>query len=371
MSNLGEKKKKCRILYLVGQLGSGGLERQLSYLLQAIDKERYQPGVVVWNYNKEDLFIKKISELGIPLYFLPNTLGSVGKLRAFRILVRDCCPEVVHSYSFYTNFAVWFATLWTPVIPIGSIRQNFIFERQKAGMVLGYLSARWPATQICNSVAARVTIEGLQEFSKPRSLFSVRNRLDLNQFSLHPVPQGPPILLAVGRLFPEKRWDRLLRCVASLVSIGLDFSVQLAGEGPLRKKLETQVRELDLEAVVQFLGLRSDVPALLKEATFLVHTADAEGSPNVVMEAMACGRAVVSTDVGDISYLVDDGKTGFVVPREDEKELTERIMILIGDYELCHRMGNAARTKAEQEFGLDRLASETLEVYRVAGFKEG
>ena len=118
---------KCRILYLVGQLvGPGGLERQLCYLLQAMDRNRFHPTVVVWNLNNDHPYARQIRELGVPLYGLPDRLTGFGKVRAFRQMVKLLSPEIVHSYSFYTNFAAWYATLGLPAIPIGSIRQNFI-----------------------------------------------------------------------------------------------------------------------------------------------------------------------------------------------------------------------------------------------------
>jgi len=88
------------------------------------------------------------------------------------------------------------------------------------------------------------------------------------------------------------------------------------------------------------------------------------------MEAMACGRAVVATDAGDIPSLVDDGKTGFVVPRGDDTALVDRLEKLIVGRDLCKRMGEAGRAKAEREFGVDRLVSDTLAVYRAAGWED-
>jgi glycosyltransferase involved in cell wall biosynthesis len=79
---------------------------------------------------------------------------------------------------------------------------------------------------------------------------------------------------------------------------------------------------------------------------------------------------VVATDVGDVSLLVEDGKTGFVVRRGDDEMLMTSIATLIADRHLCRRMGAAGRLKAEQEFGLDRLVAETLAVYRIAGWKD-
>jgi glycosyltransferase involved in cell wall biosynthesis len=121
---------------------------------------------------------------------------------------------------------------------------------------------------------------------------------------------------------------------------------------------------------IEFMGYTENIPGLLANARFLVHTSDSEGCPNVVMEAMACGRAVVATDVGDVPSLVEDGKTGFVVPRGDEATLLARMVTLITDHDLVRRMGEAGRAKAVRQFGLDRLVSETLAAYRVMGWKD-
>jgi glycosyltransferase involved in cell wall biosynthesis len=134
--------------------------------------------------------------------------------------------------------------------------------------------------------------------------------------------------------------------------------------------LEQHVNDLGISDCVEFKGYSSDIPAFLSEASFLVHPSDAEGCPNAVMEAMACGRAVVATDVGDIPSLVDDGKTGFVVRRSADADLAERMARLMSDFDLCQRMGEAGRAKAERQFGLDRLVSETLAAYRAAGWKD-
>jgi glycosyltransferase involved in cell wall biosynthesis len=88
------------------------------------------------------------------------------------------------------------------------------------------------------------------------------------------------------------------------------------------------------------------------------------------MEAMACGRPVVAMDAGDIPFLVEDGRTGFVVRRGDEGAFGQRVMQLLSDENLCRSMGLAARAKAERQFGLDRVVSETLEAYKAAGWRD-
>jgi glycosyltransferase involved in cell wall biosynthesis len=88
------------------------------------------------------------------------------------------------------------------------------------------------------------------------------------------------------------------------------------------------------------------------------------------MEAMACGLPVVAMEAGEISYLVEDSKTGFVVSQGDEAMFVRRLAELLSDDDLRSRLGLAAREKAQREFTLERLVLETLAVYRAAGWRD-
>jgi len=204
---------------------------------------------------------------------------------------------------------------------------------------------------------------------RPRRIYVIRNGVDLNRFTAQRHPQKGYIL-AVGSLYPVKRWDRLIRVVAFLISKGISLEVIHVGSGPLRGELEAMTKGLRVGDAFRFLGPRHDIPALLADAAFLVHVAEDEGCPNVILEAMACGRAVIAMEAGDIPYLVEDGLTGFVVPQDDDGALADRIRLLLSDESLCQRMGQAARAKAEREFNLERLVSETLNVYKTEGWAD-
>jgi glycosyltransferase involved in cell wall biosynthesis len=335
-----------------------------------MDREYYKPAVVVWNYDEHDTYTSQIRTLGVPLHSFPLQFSALAKMRALRRLIEELQPEVAHSYSFYTNFAVYWATRNTQTVPVGSVRNGFVAAKRATGWWLGRLSARWPREQIWNSFAAFAEVRQGREMFTPKRLFVIRNGLDFERFHHTPLsPDDRVCIIGVGSLVSRKRWDRLLRAALALKQQGANFLVRIVGDGPLRVVLRQQTQTLGITDCVEFLGNRDDVPSLLAEATFLVHTSDDEGCPNVVMEAMACGRAVVGTDVADIPLLIEDGKTGFVVPRNDEMLLVTRIATMMSDRELCLRMGNAARVKAEQEFSLDRLISETLEAYQAAGWK--
>lgn len=361
----------CRVLYLVGQLGTGGLERQLCYLLQSMDRQRYRPELLVWSFRDDDTFVSHIRRLGVPLHSFSDNLSATRKLLALRCMVTKMRPEVIHSYTFYTNFAAWWATRGTTTIPIGSSRSDFVFDKKVCGPLLGRLSALWPRDQICNNhIAVKRACREPSPFV-PQRFSVVRNGVDFERFRIAPLSTSKQtIISAVGSLIPLKRWDRLLRAALELKHRGVNVLIRIAGEGPLRGALQKQAAELGVADRVQLIGHTDDIPGFLANSILLVHTSDIEGCPNAIMEAMACGRAVVAMNAGDIPDLIEDGKTGFLVPRGDDLALVERLLQLITDRDLCRSMGEAGRAKAKCEFGLDRLVCETLAAYQSAGWKD-
>jgi len=364
---------QCRLLFVVGQLRLGGLERQLYYLLANLDHARYQPAVVVWNLNTIETYYRSIKALDVPIYGFPPEWSPLSKLRAFRTLARQVAPEVIHSYGFHTNFAAYYAARGTGALAIGSQRSDWSWAKAQGGIIRGALNARWPSSHISNNTTSADSAHRNSGPFTPRQVFVVRNGLDLNLFRCwNDTPGTRNYVAAVGGLFPVKRWDRLLRVVQKVQSVGRgEVCFRIAGDGPLRPTLEKLAGDLGIARAVEFLGETHDIPAFLRGAKFLVHTSESEGCPNAVMEAMACGLPVVAMEAGDIPYLVEDGRTGFVVRQDDEGALVDRTSQLIKDEALRRRMGQAAHAKAEREFSLERLVSETLDVYRVAGWKDG
>jgi glycosyltransferase involved in cell wall biosynthesis len=168
-------------------------------------------------------------------------------------------------------------------------------------------------------------------------LVVIRNAVDVDAFSqatpvpLHSldIPDDSFMTLFVGRLEPQKSPDTLIELLDVLVrnwslyahSSGIPFAsvhLALAGEGPLREKLEADVAKREaLRGLVHFLGQRSDIPGLLKTANVLVLPSEWEGMPNVILEAMAAGTPVIARDLPELRELIDDGRTGDLVPHNN------------------------------------------------------
>jgi glycosyltransferase involved in cell wall biosynthesis len=279
-------------------------------------------------------------------------------------------PEVVHSYSFFTNFPAYFSTLGLKSLSIGSVRSDFNGDRKDAGWWLGPLCSRLPRYQIYNSEHASNIAKNSRSSFVPRQICVVSNGVDLAQFPSCPTGElRGGTILGVGSLVPIKRWDRLLEAAKELKKDGYDFRIRIAGDGPCLGPLTRKAQRLELEDRVEFLGHAEDLRKLFTKTSFLVHTSDMEGCPNVIMEAMASGRPVVATDVGDVPVLVENGKTGFVVPRKDPTSLVDAMKKLITNKQLCAQMGKAGRIKALREFNLDRFVQKTFNAYQQFGWR--
>ena len=356
------------IIYVVGQLSAGGQERQLCWLLQGLLSRGLSPAVVVWNDDKAAEFRSLFEKLGLPLVGFPPGLSSSVKLHSLRGLVRGWNANLVHSYSFFTNFAAAFAAGGRS-LAVGSIRSDFWFDRVRSGPVVGRLSARWPRVAVCNSETAAENVRCHGGFFRPQQCYVVRNGINLACFFPEIPPPAVPHIVGFGRLDPVKRWDILIKAADLLRHQGRTVRVTIAGAGPLRDILAEDLNRRGLKGIVDLAGYRSDVAGLLSRATALALTSDTEGCPNVVMEAMAAGRPVVATSVGDVPRLIDDGLTGCLVERGDAAALAERLGRLAANPEEVRRLGMAGRAKADREFGLERMVNATMMAYRSAGWK--
>ena len=135
------------------------------------------------------------------------------------------------------------------------------------------------------------------------------------------------------------------------------------GDGGLRPELEAQARASGIEAAVTFAGWSTEAASWYAAADVVVLTSDSEGTPLTLIEAAAAGRPVVSTAVGGVSDIVEDGRTGSLVPVHDTTALAERMIELLGDPDRAAAFGAAGRA-AVGRFGAERLVDDLDRLYR-------
>ena len=173
---------------------------------------------------------------------------------------------------------------------------------------------------------------------------------------------GKKIILAAGRLSPQKDFPTLIEAAEHLNRKRKDLVFLIAGRGGEEKALKAHIARKHLEETVHLVGYFKSIDSLLKGCDLFVLSSVFEGMPNVVMEAMAQGKAVVATDVNGVRELMEDGKTGLIVPPRDPEELAGAIESLINRPELLDQFGQAGKERVETSFTIPRMV-QNLEDY--------
>ena len=198
--------------------------------------------------------------------------------------------------------------------------------------------------------------------------------VDLEYFTFSPNPVKNDIsvrLLTVGRFVEKKGIEYAIRAIATAVKRNPNIHYQIVGDGELREKFKHLIAQLNVEEHIELLGWRTseEVAKLMAEAhAFLApsvtsENGDQEGTPSVIIEALARGLPVLSTRHGGIPELVQDTESGFLVPEKDTSALAERIEYLVGHPEKWDHMSRAGREWVEEHHDINRLNDQLVKVF--------
>jgi glycosyltransferase involved in cell wall biosynthesis len=234
-----------------------------------------------------------------------------------------------------------------------------VYERLRPGFGLAYKIARARVVMTCTAYN-RSHLCALCPPSVADRVHTVYHGVDVERFRPRAGAgngDAPPTLLAVGRLVRYKGFDRLIAICGRLKAEGLRFRCRIVGEGSQRDALQAQITALGLADAVQLLGPKpmEEMPDLYRQADIFVLPASLargqHGLPNVLVEAMSCGLAAISTALPPVPELIADGDTGLVVP-DDDDALYQAVRHLVADSVARRRFGQRARAAVVARFAL-------------------
>ena len=393
------KRRQKRIALVIAHLGAGGAQRVVATAANALVERGIDVHVVTIFNEPRDAYdldarvrrhrtsrpIPPVNAIGktkaengitastaAPAKAGPLDLlcGRLGGLAVFglslarrslwlRATLRGIQPDAVLSLLTQTNILTLLATRGLSMRTVISERNDPRRQYHHRRVIfMRKMIYRWSDVVTANSLGA---VEALGDFVPKKKLAFLPNPLSLDNRA-EPETFTAPSLITVTRLVEQKGLDVLLKAAARAFESLPDWRLAIVGDGPLRGDLEALARELGIASRIDWFGHVDNPLPYLKAAQIFVLTSRFEGSPNALLEAMACGLpSVVSNGSPGPLELIGEEEAGLIVPVEDVKATAVGIVRLASDEPLRARLGLAAleRTQVHQ---LDRAMQVWLEL---------
>jgi glycosyltransferase involved in cell wall biosynthesis len=364
MKIISTAERPINLLQIIGAAIVGGMETYVLRLLQRLPPDVFN---ITCLCVCESRITSQLRDMGCKVHITPITDDPDWQSIQLGIsLIQDEAIDVMHAHLPNAHTLTGILSKLTGIPALATIHSRYLglrdFEVHK--LMQTYLH-----------VVAKTAYFHARSLGVPSSkLRFIGNGVDTEIFRpvaktdyLHSIVNIVPGTLLVGyigRLSPEKGPEVFVQVADKVHEKLPNCHFVLIGEGPMREKLETEIENLGLGDYIHFAGLQSDMSQVYASLDLAVSTSYSEGMPLAIIEAMASGLAVVATNVGGVSDIVEVGGTGLLHSVGDLNGLAKSIVALMSDEAMRAAMGKEARTRVEDKFELDDSASQTSELIR-------
>jgi len=365
---LGPVVAPVRVCFMIDRLTRAGTETQLLALIRELDRRRVEPSLVL--LDGEDDLSRALEPADCPILRLGvRKLLGVSAARAalrLRSFWREARPDVLQLYFMDSAYLGAPVARLSGIPKVLRVRNNLGYWMTRKHRLLGRALRPLIDATLTNAEAGKQALverDGLA----PERVVVLENGVDTHRFNRFMLPDTSKRRVRVGcvaNLRPVKNIDGLMRAARVAIDRFPQLMFEVVGDGEQRAELERLHAELGLGDRFVLRGSVSDVAGFLRTVEIAVLPSHSEGMSNALLEAMSAGRAVVATDVGANATLVQDGKSGQIVPPGDTNALVDAI----GQY-LAHPLraaahGSAARRRVETHYSRDAMTRRFEEFYR-------
>jgi glycosyltransferase involved in cell wall biosynthesis len=351
------------IAYFMTSFEPGGTERQMIELLRRLDSRRWTVHVACFRargtwFDRVAQAAESVTEFPVRSFKSPDTLWQMWRFaqwcRARRI-------AVVHTTELPANiFGLPAAALAQVSLRIGN-RREINPDKSMSHIATQRAAYSFAHKVVANSRAAADRL--LLERVPAHKVAVVPNGLDFAQVQPRVARRQLRKVIVVANLRPEKGHDVLMDAASDVLRRVPDARFEIVGAGPLLETLVARAEARRMTHAFTFLGHRDDVPARLADADIFALPSRSEAFPNAVLEAMAAGLPIAASAVGGILELIDDNRTGLLVPPGDAAALADRLCRLMTETALASSLGDAARKEAQARYSFDRMVAAFESLY--------
>lgn len=334
----------------------------------------YLPVCLVRGKNKSNYYVRALQEVGIAYecIYERHRLDFGGMTGLIR-LIKHYRPDVIeahgHRETIYLLFLQPFVRSRIVIFFHGWTETNYL--TREGSFINTWIWKHSPLIiTVCEDFKKRLCALGVP----PSKIHVVYNGISPHLCYARPssgdvrrewnLPDNSRLLLVMGRLSGEKGQANFLRAFALVANEQPDVRAFIVGDGPDRNYLQSLANDLRLASRVVFTGYQHDVRKYYEAADVLVVPSKSEGIPNVVLEAMVFGVPIISTRVGGIPEVIQDGLSGLLVPSENPKALAEGILRLLSDRKLAQRLVQGARQECLPRFTTARRCAKLADLYQ-------
>lgn len=328
---------------------------------------------------------ENITEHGFTYHELPLTRSGKSPWRelssfvAILSLFRRLRPAVVHLVTIkpvlYGGLAARFTRVPAMVAAISGLGTVFVEKprggqllRNAVGLVYRQALRHSNSAVIFQNPDDQAVLTRMGAVRVDQAVMIRGSGVDLSQYPVKPEPGGMPVVAFASRLLKDKGIREFVEAAKLLRSRNVRARFWVIGSPDPHNPasvIEQEVMAWREEGIVEFLGYRTDIPQLFSQSNLVVLPSYyGEGLPKVLIEAAACGRAVVTTDHPGCRDAIEPEKSGLLVPVRDAVALADAIQKLLEEPDLRQRLGRAGRALAEREFSIKKVADAHLEIYR-------
>jgi glycosyltransferase involved in cell wall biosynthesis len=304
-------------------------------------------------------------------------LITVGRLARF---YRREHPDLVHHFTvkcvLYGSFAAWLANVHAIINSITGLGFIFIEENKLWVIVLRQVVKFLYRILLSDRQNTRVIFQNREDMSlflqkkltsKERAYLIPGSGVDTAHYVPSPEPEGVPLVILPGRLLWDKGVGEFVQAAQALRKEGVNARFALVGDSDSANPGGVPPGQLETwrnEGWVEWWGWQEDMLDVLRKAHIVCLPSYREGVPRSLLEAGACGRPVITTDVPGCRDVVRQGENGLLVPAKDVAALTDALRMLIYNIDLRAQLGACGRKIAVEEYSVERVNAETLKVYQ-------